>query len=67
MIRFKGKTDDGQELVAVQDYSRRGRGEIEFTFRAIENDEPIQWYFDRLMNKYWYLTGKNKRKYHEDE
>ena len=67
MIRFKGTNDDGTEQVAVVDWSRRGRGEIEFTFRPIEPDEPIQWYFDKIMNEYWWQTGKNKRRYQDDD
>jgi len=66
MIRFKGKTEDGNEVVAVEDYSRRGRGEIEFSFRPIEEGEPIQWYFDKIMNEYWWITGKNKRRYQDE-
>ena len=66
MIRFLGKTDDGQERVAVVDYSREAEGEHEFTFRAQKEGEPIQWYFDKIMNAYWWNTGKNKRRYQDE-
>ena len=67
MIKFKGRTERGLEIVEVVDYSRERQGSREFTFRQIEPDEPIQWYFDKIMNKYWWITGKNKRRYDKDE
>ncbi len=66
MIRFLGKTKDGDERVAVVDWSRRKKGELEFTFRTIEDGEPYQWYLDRIMNAYWWETGKNKRRYQDE-
>ena len=66
MIRFLGKTEEGDERVAVADYSRERKGELEFTFRPIEDGEPIQWYFDKIMNTYWWETGKNKRRWQDE-
>ena len=66
MIRFLGKDDNGDEQVAVVDYSREAEGELEFTFRPIEDGEPIQWYFDKIMNAYYWHTGKNKRRYQDE-
>ncbi len=78
MIRFLGKTEDGDERVSVVDWSRRKRNErglcsrsskadeLEFTFRTIEPGEPYQWYLDKIMNAYWWETGKNKRRYQDE-
>ena len=66
MIRFLGKTEDGEERVAVVDWYHRDKGEQEFTFRAQEPDEPMQWYFDRIMNAYYWHIGKNKRRYQDE-
>lgn len=66
MIHFKGRTEDGLEIVEVIDFSRERKGSHEFTFRQIQPEEPIQWYFDKIMNEYWWQTGKNKRRYQDD-
>lgn len=66
MIRIKETNDDGTVQVSVVDYSRKRDGELEFPFRDIGKEEPIAQYFDNIMNEYWYRSGKNKRRYHED-
>lgn len=66
MIKFKGRTDEGLEILEVSDYSREDKGAVEFTFRQIDKGEPVQWYFDKIMNEYWWRTGKNKRRYQDE-
>ena len=66
VIKFLGQ-EDGQEVCEVVDYSREAKGPHRLTFRPIRDGESLTVYFDRIMNKYWWETGKNKRKYHELE
>ena len=66
MIKFKGRTKDGLEIVEVVDYIREKKGPVEFTFRQQEEGEPLQWYFDKIMNTYWWETGNNKRRYQDE-
>ena len=66
MIRFLGKTKEGDERVAVVDHSRRKEGEIEFTVRAMRDDELCFNYFNRIMNTYWYRCGKNIRRWQDE-
>lgn len=65
MIQFKGRTSGGLEILEACDYSREHLPPKEFTFRQIEPGETLSEYFDKIMNKYWWETGKNKRRYHE--
>lgn len=65
MIRILGKNKEGDTEVEVVDYFRESHGYSRFSFRPIADDETTFMYFDRIMNKYWYITGKNKRRYHE--
>ena len=66
MIRFLGKTKEGDERVAVVDWFHRNRGEVEFTFRAQSPDEPMFWYLDRVMNEYYWRIGKNIRRWQDE-
>lgn len=64
MIRFCDSSEH-EVTVEVMDYSRESKGPLTFTFRHIDSGESLDQYFDRIMNKYWWETGKNKRRYHE--
>jgi hypothetical protein len=66
LIKFMGVNDEGLEMLEGQDWSRRHKGPVEFTFRKQEKDEPLWWYMDRLMTQYWHASGKNKRRYQDE-
>lgn len=66
MIKFKGVNDEGLEVFEIVDYSREKKGPIEITFRQQEDDEPLWWYLDRVMNQYWWESGKNKRRWQDE-
>ena len=64
VIKFLKRNEDGDEVCEVMDYSREAQGPEVVTFRPIEDGETLTEYFDKIMNKYWWQTGKNKRRYH---
>ena len=63
--RYAGVSGPASRDESLTWYDRRA-GELEFDFRSQWSDEPLQWYFDRIMNEYYWRLGKNKRRYQDE-